>query len=236
MTGKTYNVLFLCTGNSARSILAEALIGRLGEGRLPGGSAPEATRRAPFIHSRWRSSNPSNTRRKDSGARGGEEFARPGAPEMDFVFTVCDDAAGEVCPVWPGSPVTAHWGVPGSGGSGRGRNYEEARFRLGVPHAREAVRPFRIPAGRGTRPPFPEAEGRRDRGDGPVLKGWESRSGRGGSAAPLYEAPLGGALLLFDDPRHGKVVDATDAGVPRPGKRSAGPAGSACAGSLLPGR
>ena len=111
MTGKTYNVLFLCTGNSARSILAEALIGRLGKGRFRGFSAGSHPKGAvhPLTLDLLASLEYETERFR---SKGWEEFARPGAPELDFVFTVCDDAAGEVCPVWPGSPVTAHWGVP----------------------------------------------------------------------------------------------------------------------------
>ena len=111
MDPKIYNVLFLCTGNSARSILAEALIGRLGKGLFRGFSAGSHPKGAvhpmtlDLLESLGYSTAPCRS-------KGWEEFARPGAPELDFVFTVCDDAAGEVCPVWPGSPVTAHWGVP----------------------------------------------------------------------------------------------------------------------------
>jgi arsenate reductase (thioredoxin) len=110
-SSKVYNVLFLCTGNSARSILAEALIERLGEGRFRGysaGSHPKGSVH-PLALEFLQSLGYSTERHR---SKGWEEFARPGAPELDFVFTVCDDAAGEVCPVWPGSPVTAHWGVP----------------------------------------------------------------------------------------------------------------------------
>ncbi len=111
MTGKIYNVLFLCTGNSARSILAEALIGRLGKGRFLGFSAGSHPKGAvhPLTLDLLASLEYETERFR---SKSWEEFARPGAPELDFVFTVCDDAAGEVCPVWPGSPVTAHWGVP----------------------------------------------------------------------------------------------------------------------------
>lgn len=108
---KVYNVLFLCTGNSARSILAEALIGRLGAGRFRGfsaGSHPKGSVH-PLALELLQSLGFSM---EGCRSKGWEEFDRPGAPELDFVFTVCDDAAKEVCPVWPGSPVTAHWGVP----------------------------------------------------------------------------------------------------------------------------
>jgi len=108
---KTYNVLFLCTGNSARSILAEALINRLGEGRFRGfsaGSHPKGAVHPLSLELLKSLGYPAAGYR----SKGWEEFVRPGGPELDFVFTVCDDAAGEVCPVWPGSPVTAHWGVP----------------------------------------------------------------------------------------------------------------------------
>lgn len=106
-----FNVLFLCTGNSARSILAEAILNREGRGRFVGYSAGSRPKGAvhPFALDLLRSLNydTSFARSKDW-----TEFAEPGAPRMDFVFTVCDGAANEVCPVWPGQPMTAHWGVP----------------------------------------------------------------------------------------------------------------------------
>ena len=108
---RPYNVLFLCTGNSARSILAEVLIEHWGKGRFKGysaGSFPKGAVHPLALDALERLHLPTRGLRSKSW----NEFARPGAPVMDFVFTVCDQAAGEVCPVWPGNPVTAHWGVP----------------------------------------------------------------------------------------------------------------------------
>jgi arsenate reductase len=113
MADRTYHALFICTGNSARSILAEGLLNEVGRGRFKAysaGSHPNGTVN-PFALStlkRLRISADTDGYRSKSW----EEFTQPGAPCLDFVFTVCDNAAGEVCPVWPGQPMTAHWGVP----------------------------------------------------------------------------------------------------------------------------
>jgi arsenate reductase (thioredoxin) len=111
MSDHPYNVLFICTGNSARSILAEALTNHWGHGRFKGysaGSYPKG-RVHPYALDLLRALDLPT---EGLHSKRWDEFAQPGAPEMDFVFTVCDQAAGEVCPVWPGKPMTAHWGVP----------------------------------------------------------------------------------------------------------------------------
>lgn len=111
MPDKVYEVLVLCTGNSARSILAEALINHRGAGRFraySAGSHPTG-RVNPFaVATLQRFGLPTEGLRSKSW----NEFAGPGSPRLDFIFTVCDNAAGEVCPLWPGRPITAHWGVP----------------------------------------------------------------------------------------------------------------------------
>jgi arsenate reductase len=108
---RVLNVLFLCTGNSARSIIGEAIMNREGRGRFCAFSAgshpkgevnPNTIRLLQSLHYKT----------DEFRSKSWDEFARPGAPQLDFVFTVCDDAAAEVCPIWPGQPITAHWGMP----------------------------------------------------------------------------------------------------------------------------
>jgi protein-tyrosine-phosphatase len=111
MPDKIYNVLFLCTGNSARSILAEAILNRDGKGHFrafSAGSQPKGEVN-PYAMTLLRKSGYDTSAMR---SKSWSEFAQPGAPKLDFVFTVCDNAAGEACPFWPGQPMTAHWGIP----------------------------------------------------------------------------------------------------------------------------
>jgi arsenate reductase len=110
VSAQPYNVLFLCTGNSARSILAESLVNHWGRGQFRGfsaGSFPRGQVHPMALDLLQRMNLPTKGLRSKSW----DEFAVPGAPPLDFIFTVCDNAAGEVCPVWPGKPMTAHWGI-----------------------------------------------------------------------------------------------------------------------------
>ena len=111
MPDKTYRALFICTGNSARSILAEGLLNGLGQGRFrawSAGSQPKGEVHPLALATLQRLGLPADGYRSKSW----DEFATPDGPQFDFIFTVCDNAAGEACPIWPGKPMTAHWGVP----------------------------------------------------------------------------------------------------------------------------
>jgi len=111
MADRPYNVLFICTGNSARSIMAEAILNKAGDGDFraySAGSQPKGV----VHHETLRLLDSLGFDISGFRSKSWGEFARPGAPLLDFVFTVCDNAGGEVCPVWPGQPMTAHWGVP----------------------------------------------------------------------------------------------------------------------------
>ena len=111
MERKAFNVLFLCTGNAARSVMAEVMLNTMGQGRFraySAGSHPKGVVNPYTIELLEKNRLPTEGLR----SKGWEELTRPGSPALDFVFTVCDDAAGEVCPVWPGQPMTAHWGIP----------------------------------------------------------------------------------------------------------------------------
>jgi arsenate reductase (thioredoxin) len=134
MSDRIYNVLFLCAGNSARSILAEALIDHWGKGRFRGfsaGSFPKGVVHPLALSLLAELELPTFGLRSKSW----DEFARPGAPLMDFVFTVCDRAAGEICPVWPGQPLTGHWAIPDPAAvqgseAERRRAFRDALYRL----------------------------------------------------------------------------------------------------------
>ena len=123
-----YNVLFLCTGNSVRSIMAEAILNHRGAPDFTAYSAGShpAGRIHPYALKQIQAAGlPTDELRSKSW----DEFARPGAPKMDFIFTVCDNAANEVCPVWPGHPMTAHWGVPDPGNLGVTPEQQDRAFR-----------------------------------------------------------------------------------------------------------
>jgi len=125
--GRPVNVLVLCTGNSARSILGEAIVNKLGEGRFRGfsaGSHPKGAVHTGALRLLQRHGYPVEGLRSKSW----DEFSGPKAPEIDVVVTVCDDAAGEVCPIWPGHPIKAHWGLPDPAGVIGGEAAEDAAF------------------------------------------------------------------------------------------------------------
>ena len=128
MQDKTYNVLVLCTGNSARSILGEVLFNALGKGKYiahSAGSKPVGRVNPYALELLQLQGFDTSLLRSKSW----DEFAVPGAPEIDFIFTVCDSAAGEVCPIWPGKPATAHWGIPDPAGVEGGDEAKRVAFR-----------------------------------------------------------------------------------------------------------
>jgi arsenate reductase len=138
---KIYNVLFLCTGNSARSILAESILNRLGKGRFRGYSAgshpkgevhPLAVRLLKSV----------GMRVDGLRSKRWDEFSRPGAPKMDFVVTVCDHAAGEACPLWPGKPVRLHWGVPDPAAVDGDASTREDAFRIAYRRLENHIQEF----------------------------------------------------------------------------------------------
>ena len=125
---RPYNVLFLCTGNSARSIFGEAILNKIGVGKFDAysaGSQPKGEVNPHALALLERLRFPTTVLRSKSW----DEFTLPGAPQLDFIFTVCDDAANEVCPVWPGQPMTAHWGVPDPAAATGDEKAIEAAFR-----------------------------------------------------------------------------------------------------------
>jgi arsenate reductase len=141
MSNRSFNVLFLCTGNWARSILAESIVNRLGSERFKGfsaGSHPEGTVHPYAIDQRAGVGYPT----ADMHSKSWEVFAVAGAPTMDFVFTVCDDAAGEACPVWPGQPITAHWGIPDPAAVAGSEIEKRAAFRAAFAALENRIRLF----------------------------------------------------------------------------------------------
>ena len=145
MVDTPYNVLFLCTGNSARSIMAEAIIDRVGGElfkRFSAGSHPKGEVH-PFALDILKKLNYDTTHAR---SKSWDEFAAPGAPRMDFVFTVCDDVAKEECPYWPGQPMTAHWGLPDPAAVQGTRGRAAISLRRCVPHVEQPDFDFREPA------------------------------------------------------------------------------------------
>ena len=162
MSDQIYNVLFLCTANSARSILAEAILSRVGAGRFrafSAGSYPKG-KVHPYALQLLESLNYDTAFAR---SKSWDEFAEPGAPEMDFVFTVCDDAANETCPVWPGQPMTAHWSVPDPSSARRHGSRDPSGLCRGVPHAQQPHHDLHQPADGDPRPSGAAAASRRDR-------------------------------------------------------------------------
>ena len=138
---KTYNVLFLCTGNSARSIMAEVLMNHLGKGRFQAhsaGSHPNGTVNPFSVETLKSLGLPTQGLRSKSW----DEFAKPGAPPIDFIVTVCDNAAAEACPVWPGRPATAHWGIEDPAAVDGSDEKKRAAFRDAAANLRQRIELF----------------------------------------------------------------------------------------------
>jgi len=141
MPDRVYNVLFLCTGNSARSILGEALLNHVGEGRFrafSAGSTPKGQVHPLTLDVLRRVGISTEGLR----SKPWDEFATPDAPRMDFVFTVCDNAAGEVCPIWPGQPMTAHWGIEDPAAVEGPEFQRRAAFELALRYLRNRISAF----------------------------------------------------------------------------------------------
>ncbi|MGD0639758.1 MAG: arsenate reductase ArsC [Roseiarcus sp.] len=141
MAERIFNVLFLCTGNTARSILAESILHKVGAGRFAAfsaGSHPKGVVNPFAIRVLERLEYPTEGLR----SKNWEEFSVPGAPTMDFVFTLCDDAAGEACPVWPGQPMTAHWGIEDPAAVEGTDIQKEAAFVAAARHVRNRISAF----------------------------------------------------------------------------------------------
>ena len=141
MSEKQYNVLVLCTGNSARSILGEVLFNKLGKGRFiahSAGSNPVG-RVNPYALELLQQQGHSI---EGLRSKSWDEFAAPGAPQIDFIFTVCDNAAGETCPIWPGKPATAHWGIPDPAHVEGGDEAKRAAFRKAYEQLTRRIRLF----------------------------------------------------------------------------------------------
>jgi len=136
-----FNVLFLCTGNSARSILAEGVLRKIGDGRFTAfsaGSDPKGEVNPLAIDALREAGYPVEGMRSKSW----DEFAVPDAPRMDFVFTVCDQASGEACPVWPGQPVTGHWGIEDPSHEAREGIWQRAAFRQALVYMENRIKAF----------------------------------------------------------------------------------------------
>jgi arsenate reductase len=138
---RVYNVLFLCTGNSARSVLGEAVLNHLGEGRFRAYSAGSQPKGAvhPMTLDVLREAGIAVDGLR---SKGWDEFAAPGAPAMDFVFTVCDSAAGETCPIWPGHPTSAHWGIEDPAAADGPEFRRKAAFEQALGYMRNRVAAF----------------------------------------------------------------------------------------------